>query len=153
MIILPFTRSDHFPNQLIINVEAPKGGSSFRFKNIWIRDVELHGLIKTWWSEVRMGDNSRLYMLSQKLSYIKNKLKEWNKENFKNIFTKKAWVEEELRKLSEKFIERGIKKEDFEKEQNLKLELAEIMVKEETFWCQKSRETWLKEGDRNKIFS
>lgn len=48
-------------------------------------------------------------------------------------------MEEDLRTLNMKFIERGMVKEDFEQEQCLKAELIEIMAREEIYWHQKSR--------------
>lgn len=38
------------------------------------------------------------------------------------------------------------------KEKGLKQEYEEIIAKEEIFWCQKSRETWLEVGHRNTKF-
>ncbi|KAL8140018.1 hypothetical protein V2J09_006039 [Rumex salicifolius] len=37
-------------------------------------------------------------------------------------------------------------------EQSIRAELAEVLRHEETIWLQKSRETWLMEGDRNTSF-
>ena len=42
--------------------------------------------------------------------------------------------------------------EDFKEEKILRKELDECLAKEESFWRQKSREVWLKEGDRNTQF-
>lgn len=42
--------------------------------------------------------------------------------------------------------------DDYDNEKALKDELVEVLKREESFWRQKSRETWLKEGDRNTIF-
>lgn len=131
--ILPYTGSDHFPVQLKLSPEIPKGGSPFRFENMWLRDEKLYGLIAKWWDEVRVGKNSKLYLFSQKLQHIKSKLKEWNKEHFKNIFEEKERVEAELSTLNEKIMERGMVREDFELEHKLKMELAEIMAREEAF--------------------
>lgn len=40
----------------------------------------------------------------------------------------------------------------FLKEKELLRELNEIVSKEEFFWCQKLREVWLKDGDKNTKF-
>lgn len=42
--------------------------------------------------------------------------------------------------------------ETYQKEKTLKIELENILAKEELFWKQKSRETWLNAGDKNTKF-
>lgn len=46
-------------------------------------------------------------------------------------------------------IEKGMRRKYFEVEKTLKGELTEVLKREECFKRQKSRETWLKEGDKN----
>lgn len=119
---------------------------------MWLRDPSLHELMKTWWNEVRGGHQTCMFLLRQKLAHIKNKLKDWNRERFGNIFINKAHVEGELSKINEKFIEKGMDEADFDIELQLKSELKEILAREEIFWRQKSRGVWLKEGDKNTKF-
>lgn len=83
------------------------------------------------------------------MNYVKNKLKEWNRVFFKDLFQEKYWVTKDLFTLNEHIIDNEIDGEDFEMENNLKVELSEILKREECFWRQKSRETWIKEGDHN----
>ncbi|XP_059064528.1 uncharacterized protein LOC131856677 [Cryptomeria japonica] len=42
--------------------------------------------------------------------------------------------------------------EEYHKEKSLKEELAELMLREELFWRDKSKELWIKEGDANTKF-
>lgn len=58
----------------------------------------------------------------------------------------------EMELLNENLINQGIHLAEFEEEKRLKLELDEIWAREEFFWSQKSREIWLKEGDKNTKF-
>lgn len=53
--------------------------------------------------------------------------------SFKNIFNEKDRVEEEFVLLNEKVIDKGIGVVDFNKEQELKAKLAELMKREEIF--------------------
>lgn len=71
---------------------------------------------------------------------------------FKNIFSEKLNLEQELGKLHSKFIEGGLSEEDFQIEKVLNKQYVEVLAREEIFWRKKSRETWLKEGDRNTNF-
>ena len=42
--------------------------------------------------------------------------------------------------------------DDFKLEKGLRKELEDCLNKEKIYWRQKSRETWLKDGDRNTTF-
>lgn len=75
-----------------------------------------------------------MFQFSQKLLHAKSKLKEWNQENFKNIFKEKAQVKEELSNLNVRIIKRGMRQEEFELEQKLKSELTKMMNREELYW-------------------
>ena len=89
---------------------------------------------------------------SAKLKALKGVLKNWNRDVFGKVETNKK---EALRRVSYW--------DDLEKERELNLEEAEGRVNaradfkrwelaEEISWRQKSRETWLKEGDRDTGF-
>ena len=76
----------------------------------------------------------------------------WNRESFQTIFKRKGELEESFNILNEGIIQWGMKEEVFQEEKKLKKEYEEILLREEVFWRKKSRETWLKEGDRNTTF-
>ncbi|XP_059066286.1 uncharacterized protein LOC131857617 [Cryptomeria japonica] len=84
---------------------------------------------------------------------VKKKIKELNKVSFKNIFVEKIRVEVELDKLNNNVISVGMSNDEFARDKQLKRELSELLLREEVFWWDKSRECWIKEGDLNtKIF-
>ncbi|XP_057855277.2 uncharacterized protein LOC131064959 [Cryptomeria japonica] len=86
------------------------------------------------------------------MKYLRNKIKIWNVETFKNIFSEKIRVEVELDRLNNLVIEKGMSNEEFNTKNSLKVGLVEIILREEMFWQDKSRELWIETGDSNSKF-
>ena len=128
-----------------------KRPAPFKFENMLIKEEGFKDLIKVWWQSFEFRGTSN-YVPMEKLKAIKNLLKTWNKdvfgrveENKKSALTKvAAWeaIESERPLSPEELETRLTAMEDFKKWSLL----------EETSWRQKSREIWLKEGDRNTGF-
>ncbi|GLJ48416.1 hypothetical protein SUGI_1021880 [Cryptomeria japonica] len=150
--ILPLIGSDHFPICLNVSLGYSEGGHPFQFELMWLRVPDLHDLIAAWWNESVLGNNSMLFKLNKKLKYIKIKIKEWNLSQFQNIHKEKLRVTAELEDLFNFVIKSDMNDVLFQRESSLKFELNEILQCEEIHWRQKSRELWLKDGDRNTKF-
>ncbi|XP_075663408.1 uncharacterized protein LOC142632996 [Castanea sativa] len=140
------TNSDHSPILLDINFENEKIARPFRFEAMWTKDETSREVVdKAWQLQV---EGSQGFKLARKQTNTKNELKKWNKEHFGN-------VRERIKVLEKKIEEvQGAEptKENLELEVALSLELDDWLVKESLKWQQKSREIWLKEGDRNSRF-
>ena len=54
---------------------------------------------------------TKMFLLQQRLKYIKLKLEEWNKNEFGNIFKAKREVEQKLRKINQILITKGFTEE------------------------------------------
>jgi hypothetical protein len=93
-----------------------------------------------------------MFKLHKKLKYIKNKLKEWNREIFGNINTEKNDIEEKMKKLQETCMREGYTEDRKREELQMTQEWEARCQQEETLWHQKSHIRWLKEGERNTKF-
>ena len=65
----------------------------------------------------------------------------------KNIFKEKLENGEEIKKLNEEIIKRGMDNEKYHKEKELLTKQESILAKDEIYWKQKSRENGLQAGD------
>ncbi|XP_059066356.1 uncharacterized protein LOC131857673 [Cryptomeria japonica] len=148
---LPLSGSDHFPLQLNILSDHSPRKCPFKFESMWFRDDNIINLIEKWWSgSVFLG--SKMFIMANKLKLIKRKLLEWNRINFGNIFDKKLSIENDLKDVNTEVLEKGMDEHLFLKEKSLLFEYEKIMSNEEIYWRQKSRETWLNDGDCNTKF-
>ncbi|RVX19039.1 Transposon TX1 uncharacterized 149 kDa protein [Vitis vinifera] len=147
---LPRPVSDHFPI-LLDGGGVRRGPAPFRFENMWLKEEGFKDLLKGWWQGLSFN-GSFSFILAEKLKALKAILKLWNKDVFGQVDVNKKvaldkvnfWDgQEKIRPLSLEELEaRKVAKGDFEK----------WALMEEVSWRQKSREVWLREGDRNTGF-
>ena len=87
--VLSIAGSDHWPislewGQLGEFVKCP-----FRFKKFWFQHPNFHGLMEEWWEGFPTIEGPCMYVIQQKLKYIKDCVKKWNKESFGHITQEK----------------------------------------------------------------
>ena len=66
---------------------------SFCFEQFRLENLDFEEKIKSWWGELRKGEEHSMYNFQQNLKGLKAKIKKWNKEEFGNIFLEKKRLE------------------------------------------------------------
>ena len=118
----------------------------FRFEAAWTRDTKCFGIIaEAWKEEVEGSDFLKLCMkqLNTQLA-----LKKWNKDVIGHCQRR---IDVLLAKIQE-IQKQDCTEENCRKEAHLQADLNEWLLRNEILWKQKSREVWLKEGDKNSKF-
>ncbi|XP_043687688.1 uncharacterized protein LOC122638901 [Telopea speciosissima] len=138
--------SDHTP--LFINTDGRRFGGKrpFRFESIWFKHPDCPLVASAAWSSTVSGSPSSI--LDQKLNACRHDYIRWNKEVFGHVQSQISNLTSEIAGLQSVPLTDVINSEL----QSLKRSLDDALANEEELWRQKSRISWLKEGDKNTAF-
>lgn len=139
--VIPRTQSDHHPF-LVMFEGGPYSGSNhpFRFEATLITHVELNNFVGD-----NQEDNSNLIFT---LSNLTPHLKNWNNEIFGNIFKRKSELLARLNGIKNN-LHYGYNNFLDKQRWSFQDQLAITSYQDECFWFQKSRSSWILDGDRN----
>lgn len=118
---------------------------------MWFQHKSFRPSLLSWWNQIHT-QGWAAYRFQQKLLFIKQKLKTWNREVFGSIPQQKQILSQQIDHLDHKESEVGLSEEELRQRNELKEEIQQIVYKEVISWKQKSRIHWLKHGDNNTSF-
>jgi hypothetical protein len=119
-----------------------RGHKPFHYEIMWEREPSLSAEIEKSW--LRRNPGSDLGSVADNLKSMTAALKCWSIERFGHVTRKINELRKELELLES---DDAIRNRD--ETLHTKKELDELLYREEMMWLQRSRITWLKEGDRN----
>lgn len=88
-LVWPISGSDHFPISISIQKDFVPQRCPFKFEKMRLRKPDSYEQIVRWWNDPVKLNVSKANMVVCKLRHVKEKLKEWNRSSFGNIFANK----------------------------------------------------------------
>ncbi|KAL5699305.1 hypothetical protein ACHQM5_030229 [Ranunculus cassubicifolius] len=135
--------SDHCPILLDSEPVHEKYLKPFKFQAMWTRHSSYPDIISKSWSLSYPIDS--ILNLITKLKKTKINLKKWNFEVFGNLGNNIKLVTEAIDTLQNL----SPSKANLKEKKELEGKLEELLLCEEIFWQQKSRDKWIEAGEKN----
>jgi exonuclease III len=140
-------KSDHYPLLLDFQLTSTSFVSNFKFMRMWSLHPDCRNLILDSWNIVVVG--CPMFILSEKLKMLKDKLKVWNKSCFENVNDAVSSAEQKLNHIQEQIQHLGPSDVLLADEKIAHTVLEEALCRQEAFWQEKAKLNWHLEGDRN----
>jgi hypothetical protein len=143
LLHIPAFSSDHHPILLNTSGSPLFLPRPFKFEEFWTKDPTCGQVIDAAWQVAVSGNPA--FCLVKKLKHTKAALRRWNSLYFGNIQNriKSTLISIDKVQCGPASLNSSVL------ESQLKLELEDLLVKEEIYWRNKSRETWLTCNDLN----
>ncbi|KAM1014002.1 hypothetical protein ACFX2C_044060 [Malus domestica] len=116
----------------------------FIYDSRWNMEKDCHGIVETNWKYNFVG--SKAFRVVKKLKWVRKGLQKWSRASGRNSKLRIAILKNDLRNTykSNKFASEVVR--------NMEGELKHLLREEERYWKLKSRNQWMKEGDKNTKF-
>lgn len=122
-----------------------KKRSRFRFENMWIQELECREIVTSNWTDT---NQSALLSTINNIKQCADNLQVWHQSKFGSLAKDIKVTHQRIEHLHN--IQDQL--EDINEIKFMENNLNDLLLKEEIFWKQRSRVSWLKEGDRNTRF-
>lgn len=142
--------SDHSPCLVSLTNVIYHRKARFNFFTFFTLHPSYHTLLRTAWHSVNISGGS-MFVLYQKLRAAKGCCKDLNRSSFSGIQTRSLEALENLESIQRRVLSTP-SQELFEEESEARKAWLILSKAEESFFKQKSRVRWLKEGDSNTGF-
>lgn len=112
----------------------------------WLQHNECDAVVKEAWMTDVVG--VPLDPVAQKISYTRIKLDAWQKV----VFCGRQMEMMRIRSRLEELLDKSLTDQVVEEKKTLGGRLQVLLSQEETFWRQRAKVTWLRDGDQNTSF-
>ncbi|XP_060970191.1 uncharacterized protein LOC133037264 [Cannabis sativa] len=148
---LDFYNSDHRALKASVSAlndqpEITHFRSRFRFEKIWLKEADCAEIILANW---KTGTNNSLLQITNNISNCASSLQQWHFSHFGNL---KKEIKESHEHVSALQNSSSTDPHHFEALKNSESILDELLAKEEDYWHQRARISWMKSGDSNTKF-
>ena len=140
-------KSDHFPLLFEFDNSTLRFSSQFKFMHMRTHHGDCHRVIQEVWNTNIVG--CHMFILSQKLKTLKQRLKVWNKTVFGNVYNMVRVAEQNLAHLQSDMDTNSITDSLLEQHKDAQFQLENAFLIEEDYWREKSKVAWHSDGDRN----
>eukprot|EP00253_Pinus_taeda_P022180 PITA_22180 len=148
--ILNSTASDHFPILLTLDSHSQLGPIPFRYNPLWRNNAEVAAIIESTWKHHVEGSPSHIW--ETKIKSTRKALKDWAKVSYQEPEKIKKKIQQDLEEIQNQIEHQGFTHQLKNKEWEAQGQLMRIKREEEIKWRIKSRQLWLKEGDKNTAY-
>ncbi|KAJ6799570.1 uncharacterized protein M6B38_206310 [Iris pallida] len=140
--VLPRINSDHAPILLNTHKRSPYRRRSLKFEEFWTSHVEYSSIIKKLWRNFDLEYPSNIPM---KLNHTLQHLNKWGKSNFGNIKLRIPILKSKLLDIRSM----NPNPSNVLEERSLAQELNDLLHLEDTYWKQRAKRNWIRDGNRN----
>ena len=151
--IIPFAPSDHHAVMVDCKGEAVqhyKKKHQFRFEAMWVKREGCEEVIQKAWEAQQEG--TRMFQLCQKIKGCRMALIEWNKQGILSMPSKIKGLRAKLSNMDSNIQELWQDHSRLSERHATRKELNYHISQEEIYWRQRSRISWMRDGDRNTRF-